>query len=76
MMLLYTKLLQDCGFFINGINLAVNTSVFAASPPRVDTSAAAVTQIWVHVGELVFNMLVPVGYVKMRDRIIREVIGL
>ncbi len=47
-------------------------SVFAASPPQVDTSAAAVTQVWAYVGELIFNMLVRVGSVKMSDRIIRE----
>ena len=36
-------------------------SVFASSPPVVDTSAAAVTQVWAYIGELVFNMLVLVG---------------
>lgn len=51
-------------------------SVFAASPPQVDTSAAAVTQVWAYVGELIFNMLVLVGSVKMSDRIIREMMGL
>ena len=44
-------------------------SLFASSPPVVDTSAAAVTQVWKYVGELVFNMLVLVGAVKMSDRI-------
>ena len=51
-------------------------SVFASSPPVVDTNAAAVTQVWAYVGELVFNMLVLVGSVKMSDRIIREMMGL
>ena len=51
-------------------------SLFASSPPVVDTSAAAVTQVWKYVGELVFNMLVLVGAVKMSDRIIREMMGL
>ena len=50
-------------------------SVFASSPPVVDTSAAAVTQVWAYIGELVFNMLVLVGSVKMSDRIIREMMG-
>jgi hypothetical protein len=48
-------------------------SVFAASPPAVDTSAAAVTQVWSYVGELIFNMLVLVGAVKMADRVVREI---
>ncbi|MBQ7499508.1 MAG: hypothetical protein IJT91_01295, partial [Clostridia bacterium] len=39
-------------------------SVFASSPPVVDTSAAAVTQVWSYIGELAFNMLVLVGSVK------------
>ena len=47
-------------------------SVFAASPPAVDTSAAAVTQVWSYVAELIFNMLVLVGAVKMADRVVRE----
>lgn len=51
-------------------------SVFASSPPQVDTSAAAVTQVWAYVGELVFNMLVLVGTIKMSDRIVREMMGL
>ena len=51
-------------------------SLFASSPPVVDTNAAAVTQVWAYIGELVFNMLVLVGAVKMSDRIIREMMGL
>ena len=51
-------------------------SLFASSPPVVDTSVAAVTQVWSYVGELIFNMLILVGSVKMSDRIIREMMGL
>ena len=51
-------------------------SLFAASPPAVDPNAAAVTQVWAYVGELVFNMLILVGSVKMADRIVREMMGL
>lgn len=51
-------------------------SLFAASPPVVNPDAAAVTQVWAYVGELLFNMLVLVGSVKMSDRIIREMMGL
>lgn len=51
-------------------------SLFAAAPPVVDPNAAAVTQVWSYVGELVFNMLVLVGAVKMADRIVREMMGL
>lgn len=51
-------------------------SLFAATPPMVNPDAAAVTQVWTYIGELVFNMLVLVGSVKMADRIIREMMGL
>lgn len=51
-------------------------SVFAASPPVVDASASAVTQVWSYVGELIFNMLILVGAVKMSDRVVREMMGL
>ena len=51
-------------------------SLFATSPPVVDTDAAAVTQVWTYVGELIFNMLILVGTVKMADRVVREMMGL
>ena len=51
-------------------------SVFAASNPGVDPNAAPVTQVWSYIGEVVFNMLVLVGTVKMSDRVVREVMGL
>lgn len=51
-------------------------SVFAASPPVVDESAAAVNQVWSYVGELTFNMIVLVGTVKMSDRVVKEMMGL
>lgn len=51
-------------------------SVFAGSPPAVDAAAAPVTMVWSYVGELVFNMLILVGSIKMADRIIREMMGL
>lgn len=51
-------------------------SVFAASPPVVDESAAAVNQVWSYVGELIFNMIVLVGTVKMSDRVVKEMMGL
>lgn len=51
-------------------------SLFASSPPAVDSSAAAVTQVWSYVAELIFNMLVLVGAVKMSDRVVREMMGL
>src|SRR5574344_102662 len=51
-------------------------SLFASTPPVVDTNAAAVTQVWKYIGELVFNMLVLVGTIKLSDRVVREMMGL
>lgn len=51
-------------------------SLFASSPPVVDSSAASVTQVWKYIGELIFNMLVLVGTIKISDRIVREMMGL
>ncbi len=51
-------------------------SVFASSPPVVDPDAAAASMVWSYIGELIFNMLVLVGSVKMADRIVREMMGL
>jgi hypothetical protein len=51
-------------------------SLFATSPPVVSADAAAVTMVWSYVGELIFNMLVLVGAVKMSDRVVREMMGL
>ena len=51
-------------------------SAFASSAPAIDTSASAVSMIWSYIGELIFNMLVLVGAVKMSDRVVREMMGL
>lgn len=51
-------------------------SVFAASPPVVNPDAAAASMVWSYIGELIFNMLVLVGAVKMADRVVREMMGL
>lgn len=51
-------------------------SLFATSPPVANPDAAAVTMVWSYIGELIFNMLVLVGAVKMSDRVVREMMGL
>lgn len=51
-------------------------SLFASSPPIVKADASAITQVWSYIGEVVFNMLILVGSVKMADRLIREMMGL
>ena len=51
-------------------------SIMAASPPAVDPDVSAVTAVWSYVGELIFNLLVLVGAVRMSDRIVKELLGL
>lgn len=51
-------------------------SAFASSAPAIDTSASAVSMIWSYIGELIFNMLVLVGTIKMSGRIVKEMMGL
>ena len=52
-------------------------SAFASTPPVIaDNSLAAATIVWNYIGELIFNLLVLVGCIKMSDRLIRELMGL
>ena len=51
-------------------------SLFAMSPPSVPADASAVTQVWTYIGELLFNMLVLVGTIKLSDRVVKDMMGL
>ena len=51
-------------------------SAFASSPPQItDPNASAVQMVWGYMGELIFNLLVLVGTVKMSERVVKEMIG-
>lgn len=68
-----------CAVCLEGAVIVLATiifSLFVTSPPMVNTDASSVTMVWAYIGELIFNMLVLVGTVKMSDRIIREMMGL
>ncbi|NLW10458.1 MAG: hypothetical protein GX028_00375, partial [Clostridiaceae bacterium] len=43
---------------------------------NINPDLSAVQIVWNYVGELIFNLLVLVGAVKMSDRVIREMMGL
>lgn len=51
-------------------------SKFATSVPSVDATASAITQVWTYVGELLFNMLVLVGTIKLSDQVVQKMIGI
>jgi hypothetical protein len=42
----------------------------------MDPNLSAVQAVWNYVGELIFNLLVLVGAVKMSERIVKEMMGL
>ena len=50
-------------------------SLFASSPPEIDPNTAPVSMVWSYIAELIFNMLVLVGAVKMSDKIVHEMLG-
>ena len=39
-------------------------------------SYAAAAMVWDYIGQVVFNMLILVGTIKMSDRVVREMMGL
>lgn len=51
-------------------------SAFAASPPVVDIDASAVSMVWSYITEIIFNMLILVGTVKMSDHVVKDMMGL
>ena len=51
-------------------------SLFASAPPTINTSDAVVPMVWSYIAELVFNMLVLVGTIKMADHVVKEMMGL
>ena len=51
-------------------------SLFASSPPEIDPNAAPVSMVWSYIAELIFNMLILVGTVRMSDRLVKEMMGL
>ncbi len=51
-------------------------SVIAKANPSFDDDLTAAAMVWQYIGQVVFNMLILVGTVKMADRIVKEMLGL
>jgi len=51
-------------------------SAFISSPPTINPNDDAITMVWGYLGQLIFNMLILVGTVRMSDRIVKEMMGL
>ena len=64
---------------LEGVIIVVACIIFtvysASSPFTFDPSASASTIVWEYILELILNLLVLVGSVKMCDRIVKEMMG-
>lgn len=68
-----------CGQEYSGYPATSRVDNITAICPECGTRealAAAVNQVWTYVGEIIFNMIVLVGTVKMSDRVVKEMMGL
>ena len=75
----YTFLKSYAGVCLEGAMIVLACiifSAFASSAPVVDTDASAVSMLWSYIGELIFNMVILVGTVKMSDRLAKDMMGL
>jgi hypothetical protein len=43
--------------------------------PSVNASASAISQVWSYIGEILFNMLVLVGTIKLSDQVVNKMMG-
>ncbi len=51
-------------------------TVIAKANPSFDEELSAAAMVWDYIGQVVFNMLIMTGTIKMSDRIVREMMGL
>jgi pilus assembly protein CpaF len=77
----YNRILSMCQMSGTGIDTNILMSFVVEAFPimvfkRQFPDADAVSIVWSYVGELIFNMLVLTGAVKMSDRVVREMLGL
>ncbi len=72
---LYTALAAVCLEGAVIILACVIFSMFASAPPEINPDAAPVSMVWSYIAELIFNMLILVGAVKMADKIVHEMLG-
>jgi len=65
---------------IEGIIIVISCVIFtlmaSVSPLPATGSAEAIPLMWSYIMQLVFNMLILVGTVRMADRVVREMMGL
>ncbi len=75
----YTFMKSYAGVCLEGaiiVLACIIFSYFAGSPPVINPDASAASMVWSYVGEIIFNMLILVGTVKMSDRVVKDMMGL
>lgn len=75
----FTFLKSFAGVCMEGAMIVLACIIFSAftgSTPVIDTNASAVSMVWSYIGEIIFNMLILVGTVKLSDRIVKDMMGL
>ena len=68
-----------CGVCLEGAIIILACIVFCAfatTPPDIDTTASAISQVWIYIGELAFNMLILVGTIKISSQVVKEMFGI
>lgn len=67
------------GVCLEGVIIVLACIIFSAfveaPPATIDPNLSAVQAVWNYVGELIFNLLVLVGAVKMSERIVKEMLS-
>ena len=51
-------------------------TVIAKANPSFDDELSTAAMVWDYIGQVVFNMLILTGTIKMSDRIVKEMMGL
>ena len=51
-------------------------SLFATTQPSVNAGDPATTMVWKYIEEIIFNLLILVGTIRMSDRVVKEMMGL
>ena len=67
------------GVCLEGAIIVIACIIFSAytgSAPTINTNLSATTMVWSYIGELVFNMCVLVGAVKMADITVKQMLGI
>ena len=72
-------ILSYIGVLLEEVMITVGCIIFtsvATIVPQPDTGSSAVAMLWSYIGEILFNMLMLTGTVKMSERVVKDMLGL